>query len=171
PGTVFWEGRDLAAWRVRQRAAGIGYVFQQPEHQFVAHTVWDELVYGLGRKKGRVTVLDDAQRTAAEGLLTAAGLEGKRGVSPYLLSQGEKKLLSIIAQFVHPKALYILDEPTSGIDYGAASKVLQLCREKTGSGAAILMITHDPALAEGDASFLLKLHPHAAAEYVRLAPA
>ncbi|MGN7360768.1 ABC transporter ATP-binding protein [Paenibacillus sp. SAF-054] len=169
PGAVLWEGRDTAAWRIRQRAERIGYVFQQPEHQFVAHTVWDELVYGLGRKKGRKVELDSAERKAAEGLLLAAGLEGRRSASPYLLSQGEKKLLSIIGQFVHPKSLYILDEPTSGIDYGAADKVLRLCREKTAAGSAVLMITHDPALVQAEAAFMLKLHPQSAAEYVRLA--
>ncbi|MWV45616.1 ATP-binding cassette domain-containing protein [Paenibacillus sp. HJL G12] len=168
PGTVYWEGRDMSAWGVRQRADTIGYVFQQPEHQFVAHTVWDELVYGLGSKKGRIQKLDSTEREAAEVLLHAAGLERRRSVSPYLLSQGEKKLLSIIGQFVHPKALYILDEPTSGIDFGAAAKVVQLCREKTAAGSAVLMITHDPALFEDEASFMLKLLPRAAADYLRL---
>ncbi|MDR0268550.1 ABC transporter ATP-binding protein [Paenibacillus sp.] len=170
PEAVFWEGQDIARWRVQQRAAKIGYVFQQPEYQFVAHTVWDELVYGLGQKKGRIRELDSAEREAAETLLRTAGLVDRRGVSPYLLSQGEKKLLSIIAQFIHPKALYILDEPTSGIDYGAADKVLRLCREKAAAGAGVLMITHDPALVEGEAAFMLKLHQHEAAEYRRLAP-
>ncbi|BFH60219.1 ABC transporter ATP-binding protein [Paenibacillus azoreducens] len=168
-GAVFWQGQDMAGWRVRQRAAKIGYVFQQPEHQFVAHTVWDELIYGLGRKKGRGRELDSSERERAESLLLMAGLEGRRGASPYLLSQGEKKLLSIIAQFVHPKSLYILDEPTSGIDYGAADKILRLCREQAACGAAVLMITHDPALVEGEASFMLKLYRHKPAEYRRLA--
>ncbi|MEI0739635.1 ABC transporter ATP-binding protein [Paenibacillus sp. JTLBN-2024] len=82
-----------------------------------------------------------------------------------------KKLLSIIGQFVHPKALYILDEPTSGIDFGAAERVLRLCREKTAAGAAVLMITHDPDLAEREASFMLRLSPHQAADFRRLGPA
>ncbi|HWO53596.1 MAG TPA: energy-coupling factor transporter ATPase [Paenibacillus cookii] len=171
PGSVYWEGEDVAAWRVSQRAARIGYVFQQPEHQFVAHTVWDELVYGLGRTKGEPSEPTAAQRETAEALLRTAGLEGKRGASPYMLSQGEKKLLSIIGQFVHPKALYILDEPTSGIDFGAAERVLRLCREKTAAGAAVLMITHDPDLAEREASFMLRLSPHQAADFRRPGPA
>ncbi|MNP69653.1 Cell division ATP-binding protein FtsE [compost metagenome] len=57
-----------------------------------------------------------------------------------------------------PKKLIILDEPTSGIDYAAVERILQLCRERSQQGTAILMITHDPSLVARDATIMLQLH-------------
>ncbi|MBB3130397.1 energy-coupling factor transport system ATP-binding protein [Paenibacillus rhizosphaerae] len=169
--SVYWKGRDVSGMPVHQLARDIGYVFQQPEHQFVEHTVWDELVYSLRIRSGwrrRQTELTPEQTEAAEALLAAAGLSGRRQDSPYLLSQGEKKLLSVIGQLIQPKALYILDEPTSGIDYRAAQRLLKLCRGAAAQGAALLMITHDPRLVEEDASFVLRLNHGMVEDYRQL---
>lgn len=169
--SVYWKGRDVSGMPVHQLAGDIGYVFQQPEHQFVEHTVWDELVYGLRVRSGwrrRQAELTPEQTEAAEVLLAAAGLSGRRQDSPYLLSQGEKKLLSVIGQLIQPKALYILDEPTSGIDYRAAQRLLKLCRGAADRGAVLLMITHDPRLVEEDASFVLRLDQGKVEDYRQL---
>jgi energy-coupling factor transport system ATP-binding protein len=156
---VYWRGQDIANIPIYTLAEEIGYVFQQPEHQFVAHTVWEEITYGcvsMGRRKRRQ--LTPQQRDTAEQMLLEAGLLHRREDSPYLLSQGEKRLLSVVSQFMIPKRMYILDEPTSGIDYIAAQRILKLCRQQVLKGNALLMITHDPDLVQREATFSLKLH-------------
>jgi energy-coupling factor transport system ATP-binding protein len=156
---VYWRGQDIANIPIYTLAEEIGYVFQQPEHQFVAHTVWEEITYGcvsMGRRKRRQ--LTPQQRDTAEQMLLEAGLLHRREDSPYLLSQGEKRLLSVVSQFMMPKRMYILDEPTSGIDYIAAQRILKLCRQQVLKGNALLMITHDPDLVQREATFSLKLH-------------
>ena len=150
-GTVFWQGRDTARRTLYDLASGIGYVFQQPEQQFVASTVWDELLYGPRAELGlrpRDPVPEEL-RQRAERLLGAIGLGGKTGESPYWLSGGEKRLLSAASVMICPKRLYILDEPTAGIDYGGVRLLTALCREALGEGAALIMITHEPELFEG----------------------
>ncbi|MCH1639784.1 ATP-binding cassette domain-containing protein [Paenibacillus timonensis] len=150
-GTVFWQGRDTARRTLYDLASGIGYVFQQPEQQFVASTVWDELLYSPRTELGlrpRDPVPEEL-RQRAERMLEAIGLAGKTGESPYWLSGGEKRLLSAASVMICPKRLYILDEPTAGIDYGGVRLLTALCREALGQGAALIMITHEPELFEG----------------------
>lgn len=155
---IYWRGQDVTSIPLYTLAAEIGYVFQQPEHQFVAHTVWEEVTYGyVSASRRKFRQLTPEHRDIAEHMLLEAGLLHRREESPYLLSQGEKRLLSVISQFVIPKRLYILDEPTSGIDYIAAQRILKLCRQQTLKGNALLMITHDPDLVEREATFSLKL--------------
>lgn len=146
--SLYFQGRDIAELKVHQLSREMGYVFQQPEHQFVASTVREECIYGI---RGALSlkpedVIPEAHAEAAMDLLKVTGLIGKKNASPYLLSGGEKKLLSVIAQLVVPKQLYILDEPTAGLDYAMIEALIQLCRQKVDERAAILMITHDTEL-------------------------
>ncbi len=156
--SVFWEGKDIAGLSVANLAEEIGYVFQQPEHQFVTHSVWDEVTYGYRSRRHKRTAMTLQEVELAEQMLEAAGLIERRHDSPYLLSQGEKRILSVVCQFVVPKKLVILDEPTSGIEYAAAERILALCRERVKQGTALLMITHDPILVARDTTILLQLH-------------
>lgn len=150
-GTVFWQGQDTARRTLYDLASEIGYVFQQPEQQFVASTVLDELLYSPRAELGlrpRDPVPEEV-RQRAERMLEAIGLSGKMNESPYYLSGGEKRLLSAASVMICPKKLYILDEPTAGIDYIGVRLLTALCREALDQGAALIMITHEPELFEG----------------------
>ncbi|PTU44999.1 cobalt ABC transporter ATP-binding protein [Paenibacillus polymyxa] len=158
-GCMWWEGQDMSKLPIHRLAAGIGYVFQQPEHQFAAATVWEECLYSVRVKLGlRIgDPVPAAYEERAHRLLTAARLDHRLEVSPYLLSGGEKRLLSVAAQFILPKKLYILDEPTAGTDYEGANILLQMCTEQSAEGAAFLIITHDLQIAERFASHVLRM--------------
>jgi energy-coupling factor transport system ATP-binding protein len=147
-GRIWWEGQDIARLSLSELAGEIGYVFQQPEQQFVANTVLDELLFGPRaalrlRPRERTP---EAWLQRADTLLSVTGLKGKEHLSPYMLSGGEKRLLSIAAVMIMPKKLYILDEPTAGTDLHGVSKLAALCRNAVVSGAALIMITHEPEL-------------------------
>ncbi|GBK64942.1 ABC transporter ATP-binding protein [Paenibacillus macerans] len=151
-GAVFWQGKDAARLSLYKLAADIGYVFQQPEQQFVAATVWDELLYGPRcqlRLRKRDPLPEELRQRALE-LLETIGLRDKADVSPYLLSGGEKRLLSIAASMISPKKLYILDEPTAGIDYNGVRMLIALCRQALTGGASLIVITHEPGLFAGN---------------------
>ncbi|EHS59238.1 ATP-binding cassette domain-containing protein, partial [Paenibacillus sp. Aloe-11] len=136
-----------------------GYVFQQPEHQFAAATVWEECLYSVRVKLGLRTgePIPAAYAERAQRLLTAARLDHRLDASPYLLSGGEKRLLSVAAQFILPKKLYILDEPTAGTDYEGANMLLRMCAEQSAEGAAFLIITHDMQVAQSFSSHVLRM--------------
>lgn len=65
--------------------------------------------------------------------------------------------MSVAAQFILPKKLYILDEPTAGTDYEGANILLRMCTEQSTEGAAFLIITHDIQVAERFASHVLRM--------------
>ncbi|HAF97995.1 MAG TPA: ABC transporter, partial [Paenibacillus lactis] len=158
-GSILWRGEDLTGIPVHRRAERIGYVFQQPEYMFTAPNVWEELVYSLhgGLSAAKRPEMTDAERSRANHLLETAGLAKRLHMSPYLLSQGEKRLLSLISQMILARPLYILDEPTSGMDYAAMERIVQLCRFVIDEGAAILMITHDPDIMRPYADSVIHL--------------
>ncbi|WP_246021476.1 ABC transporter ATP-binding protein [Paenibacillus lentus] len=151
-GTIWWQGQDVAKLTLYELAGDIGYVFQQPEHQFVAATVWEELIYGprfqMRLRPGDALPQEIIER--AEELLQSIGLSERGEVSPYLLSGGEKRLLSAAAAMMVPKKLYILDEPTAGADYRGTRALAALCRRAVREGASVIMITHEPECFAGE---------------------
>lgn len=129
---------DPAGWSSRELAARLGVVFQNPEHQFVAATVRDELAAGVG-------VLDgDAARVDA--LLERLGLRGLAAVSPYALSGGEQRRLSVATALAAAPPLLLLDEPTFGQDSRTWAALAALLAEHRDAGGAVVMATHDRAL-------------------------
>lgn len=147
-GQMFWQGKDMSKWNLYDFSRQIGYVFQQPEQQFVAHTVRDELLYSprslIGLSPKNETPDHLLQRS--QKMLIETGLAEKQDISPFLLSGGEKRLLSVAASMIVPRKLYILDEPTAGLDYIGVLRLIRLCRQAIATGAAIIMITHEPQL-------------------------
>ena len=132
-------GLDPASASPRELASRIGFVFQNPEHQFIAHTVFDELAHGL-----RLRHRDPAEIEAeVERMLRRFGLEEKAGTHPFLLSGGEKRRLSVgTALITRPKVL-ALDEPTFGQDRARAAELLSLLRDLRDEGTTVLVVTHD----------------------------
>lgn len=138
-GTVAALGQgDPAGWSSRELAARLGVVFQNPEHQFVAATVRDELAAGVGGLDG------DAARVDA--LLERLGLRGLAAVSPYALSGGEQRRLSVATALAAAPPLLLLDEPTFGQDSRTWAALAALLAEHRDAGGAVVMATHDRAL-------------------------
>ncbi len=139
PETVYLDGVDVATLPLAELTRRVGYVFQNPEHQFVEDTVYDELAYGL-----RVRGVDEATvRARVREVLTRFRLRAKAHRHPFSLSQGEKRLLSVAAMLILDPAVLILDEPTLGLDRGTALALMTELQERNTQGTTILFITHD----------------------------
>ncbi|MNI61223.1 putative HMP/thiamine import ATP-binding protein YkoD [compost metagenome] len=110
PGVIFIEGRDSSDYPFHELARRIGYVFQNPEHQFVTEQVSEEIAFGL---KG--IGLSEAEITAQViHLLERFGLTTYADAHPYCLSHGQKRRLSVAVMLAIGQELLILDEPTFG---------------------------------------------------------
>lgn len=108
-------------------------VFQDPEHQFARATVLEEAAHGLPRSAiGRV-------HEALDGV----GLGPWERASPFRLSGGQKRLLSLVSVLLHDRPLVCADEPTFGLDRAASVSALRLLRRAADAGSAVLMATHD----------------------------
>ncbi len=142
-GTVWLGGKDLAGLEPREIAAEVGYVFQNPDHQFVTDRVWDEVAYGLQVRGFSDSVVQDR----VEEMLTIVDLQRYVDRSPFSLSLGERRRLSVATMLVLEPRLLVLDEPTIGQDHERAQQLMHLMsRLRQRYGTTVLMITHDVRL-------------------------
>ncbi|GAA3932974.1 ATP-binding cassette domain-containing protein [Microbacterium soli] len=141
-GTVRIGDLDAGRASPRELSARVGYVFQNPEHQFIAQTVRDELAHGL--RLQRIDDVEIAERV--ERMLDRLGLRDKADEHPFLLSGGEKRRLSVGTALIARPDVLILDEPTFGQDRRRAAELLDLLRQRQQEGATVVVVSHDPAL-------------------------
>ncbi|HKP05846.1 MAG TPA: ATP-binding cassette domain-containing protein, partial [Microbacterium sp.] len=141
-GTVHVDGLDVGRADARTLSSRIGFVFQNPEHQFIAHTVFDEIAHGLRRQH----LSDDEVRVRTEALLARFGLSAKADSHPFLLSGGQKRRLSVGTALVAGAPVLVLDEPTFGQDRARADELLSLLSELNAEGTTIVVVTHDMQL-------------------------
>jgi len=125
----------LSAAALARRA---GYLFQDPEQQFLAGAVLDEVVLGLRPD----------ERARAEPLMDSLGLPLDRfgARSPYALSGGEQRRLSLACVLIRRPELLVLDEPTYGQDRTTYRGLLDALHVHLGAGTAVIVATHDERL-------------------------
>ncbi|MBO4210827.1 ABC transporter ATP-binding protein, partial [Micromonospora echinofusca] len=126
-------------WRAPALARRIGSVFQDPEHQFVTRTVFDELALGP-RRTGQP---EDRVRAVVDGLLARLRLDRLAGANPYTLSGGEARRLSVATALATAPRLLVCDEPTFGQDRRTWRELVDLFADLRDDGHAILAVTHD----------------------------
>ncbi|MBN3523975.1 ABC transporter ATP-binding protein [Paenibacillus apiarius] len=152
-GHILLQGIHLHRYAERELRASIGYVFQNPEHQFIADTVRDELAFSL-RLQGIGE--EEVQRQVA-GTLTRFRLTKMEDANPFSLSQGQKRRLSVAAVLTDSQQLLICDEPTYGQDAYASKQLMEMLHSRVQGGAAVLMITHDMEWVEAYADRVIVL--------------
>jgi len=136
-GQVLLEGRDVKKLKARQIFQKMGLVFQNPELQYISNKVYDELAFSL----------KDKEITEKEALikkyLTLFGLEKYAENSPFLLSQGQKRRLSVASMLIAGQEILLLDEPTYGQDHEHNVKLLEMMARLNAQGVTIVVVTHD----------------------------
>ena len=133
---------DPALWSSAQLAERFGVVFQNPEHQFVAATVRDELAVGGVEAAG----VDVAR---VDALLDRLRMRHLATVSPFALSGGEQRRLSVATALAADPAVLLLDEPTFGQDSRTWAELAALIAAHRDAGGAVVMATHDRELVAG----------------------
>ena len=151
-GTVQLGGADPSRLRSRELARLAGFVFQDPEAQFIATTVREEAMAGLDADNPALTA-------HIEALMARLGLPleafGER--SPYLLSGGEQRRLSLAPALARAPRLLVLDEPTFGQDQRGCEALGAILAEQVAAGTAVLAATHDERFTASFASRVIRL--------------
>jgi len=80
--------------------------------------------------------------------LTLVGLSHKRNDFPYTLSGGEQQKTAIARALVREPFILLADEPTGNIDPEGSEDIIKILQEVNTAGTAVLMATHDIALAK-----------------------
>ncbi|HUG29098.1 MAG TPA: ABC transporter ATP-binding protein [Candidatus Limnocylindria bacterium] len=134
-GAVRLGGRN--PWRMppMQLSRLAGYSVQDPELGFLAETVRDEVELGLEPEQVRFA------HELCERLRLP--LEAFADRSPYQLSGGEQRRLSLVTGLARRPLLLALDEPTFGQDRRGHEALVEALDELVGQGSAVLAATHD----------------------------
>jgi len=145
-GRITVMGEDAARLSLRELARRVGFVFQDPEHQFVKDSVLEELRFSL-----RVAGVDEAEMGGRIGpILETLGLVGLEDRHPFSLSGGQKRRLSVAVVIISRPNMLILDEPTYGQDRAGTNELMRsalaLMQELDAATKAVVVVTHDMRL-------------------------
>jgi len=141
-GTVVINGIELTddtVWDIRDQ---IGFVFQNPDNQFVGATVQDDVAFGLeNRGVPRPEMIERVKNA-----LTVVGMSEFATREPSSLSGGQKQRVALAGALALQPKILILDEATSMLDPQGRKEVLDiLVKMKQKFSLTIIMITHDLA--------------------------
>ena len=140
-GVVRFRGADLAdkATAIQARTA-IGLVFQYPESQLFAPTVYDDVAFGP-RNLGLSAQTVDAR---VHDALEAVGLpyDAVYAKSPFALSGGQQRRAALAGVLAMEPAALVLDEPAAGLDPAGRRSFLELLRRLHDQGITLVMASH-----------------------------
>jgi len=159
-GHVVVDGTDLAKLSesdlVRYRAEKIGFVFQQfhlvPYLSALENVMLAQYFH---------SVTDEKQ---AEEALRRVGLGHRLTHLPSQLSGGEQQRVAIARALINQPKLILADEPTGNLDEANEEIVIGLFRELHSAGHTILMVTHDPDIAQQADRRIELVHGHLAVD-------
>lgn len=144
-GRIIASGQDIFALdedqRARWRAQNVGFVFQS--FQLLPQmTALENVMLPLELAGAR-----DAAARSREGLMRV-GLGDRLGHYPRTLSGGEQQRVALARAFAPRPPLLFADEPTGSLDHATGNTIIELLFEMNReSGATLVLVTHDPALA------------------------
>lgn len=138
-GTISLKGRDLADDTIKERAAYIGYVMQNPNQMISKPMIFEEVAMGLQMQR----LPEDEIKERVHQALKICGLYEFRNWPIAALSYGQKKRVTIASILVQQPEILILDEPTAGQDFRHYTEIMEFLRDLNRQGITVLMITHD----------------------------
>jgi putative ABC transport system ATP-binding protein len=146
-GQYLFTGQDTARLNDRQlarlRNRAFGFVFQNfnllPRLSALAQVELPMLYAGINRR-------DRIKR--ANELLNLVGLKDRLHHRPNELSGGEMQRVAIARALANEPRVILADEPTGNLDSRSGAEIMSLFDRLAGQGRTIIIVTHDPAIAE-----------------------
>lgn len=138
-GKVLLDGKDVRTLAPRDIYKKVGLIFQNPDDQLFAPTVFEDVSFGplnMGFARDEV-----ARRVNAA--LTAVEMDGYAQKSIHHLSFGQKKRICIAGLLAMGHEILLLDEPTAGLDPMGEYKMMNLLTKlNQEQGVTVVMATH-----------------------------
>ena len=142
-GRVFLDGADLSALGRRTIAQKLAYVAQVHAAPF-PYLVRDVVELGLMARGGWFGAVKPADRARVEGVLRRLNI-AHLAERPYTeISGGERQLALLGRALAQGAELLVLDEPMTGLDYGAQMRLIALLRQFAAEGQGVVLSTHHP---------------------------
>jgi putative ABC transport system ATP-binding protein len=146
-GTLLFDGREVSALGDRARSllrlTQIGFVFQR---FFLLPMLTAAENVELPQAEAGVPRAERRERTRS--LLEYVGLAARADHRPSQLSGGEMQRVAIARALANRPRLLLADEPTGELDQATGEQIASLLDRVNADGTALVIVTHDPALAE-----------------------
>ncbi len=141
-GRIIWAGQDIAALAPGDRPLSILF---QDQNLFPHLTVTQNLGLGLSSRLALTQDQHDQITTA----LARVGLSGMGARKPGALSGGQQGRVALARALLRARPILLLDEPFAALGPALKAEMLDLVTDvATSTGAAVLLVTHDPADAK-----------------------
>jgi energy-coupling factor transport system ATP-binding protein len=157
-GRVLADGADMntdkkVLDRVRQK---VGLVFQFPESQLFAETVFDDIAFAP-RNRG---LNENEVKKRVDDALQSVELENTDLIqrSPHTLSTGEKRRVAIAGVLAMQPEIMLLDEPTAGLDAAGRRALIRIIHNRYVQENSIIIVSHDLQLVLSLANRIVILH-------------
>jgi len=151
-GSVLLDGDDIRRLSPRQIYGKVGLVFQNPDDQLFAHSVYEDVAFGP-RNMG---FDEDKVKERVNEALEAVEMADLAAKDIHNLSYGQKKRVCIAGLLAMGHEILLLDEPTAGLDPMGEYRMMELLtRLNRDGGVTIVMATHSVDLVP---VFLTRLH-------------
>ena len=137
-GRVEVFGEDASRLSVKELGKMVGYVFQNPDHQIFAPTVFEEVSFGP-RNLGLTG--KELKKNVGEAL-AAVNLTGYEERDPFVLTRGERQRVAVASELAVKPQVLILDEPTTGLDHLQQQSMMEMVSSLNRKGHTIVIITH-----------------------------
>lgn len=138
-GLVYVDDIELNNANLKKIRSRIGVVFENPDNQFVAETVMDDIAFSLENKMVKPKEIRKKVREISEYLEISHLLEKE----PHILSGGEKQLVALASALVGEPAILILDEAFTMVDNEVKEKIYKILIDINKKGVTIINVTHD----------------------------
>jgi putative ABC transport system ATP-binding protein len=147
-GKVFLDGHDLSEYNEQQLAAlrrkMIGFIFQRHD-LFPVLTARENIEFPM--LLNGMTV--EERRSRSEELLALVSLEDKASALPEELSGGQQQRIGIARALANMPSILLADEPTGNLDSLTSEEIIKaLIAIREERGLTLIMVTHDPEVAE-----------------------
>ena len=146
-GTLLFDGHDVAtlsdAQRSLLRLRQLGFVFQR-FFLLPMLTAWENIEL----PQSEAGASKDDRRARTRELLEYVGLSGRADHRPSQLSGGEMQRVAIARALANRPRLLLADEPTGELDRTTGDQIAALLDRVNADGTALVIVTHDPALAD-----------------------
>ncbi len=141
-GEVYVKDKEIRKWNSKELCKIVGVVFQYPEYQFFAETVFEEVAFG----PKNVGIPEEKIEDCVKSALISVGLsyEEIKDRSPFHLSGGEKRRLAIASILAMDPEVLILDEPTANLDPRGKLQIMNyIDRWVNKNRKTLIIVSHD----------------------------